>query len=605
MQEEFKFIKNKNIPEEEIYNFINKSYFSSKGIKIIIGYIEYNFKDLNDTNCIPLLNRFTTILNESKIEISNELYYEIKAKTNLLDNCIALILNNKDNLEKLNESSLDLIEDYYIINEKADYNDQISEIDEDTDDIDTNINIPKSNTLREIENIPLLEDKETYELAKLYRETKEKKYRDKLVVHNMRLILPIASKYSKRNHIDMEDLVLEGSFGLIRAVEDYDPEKAKFSTYAVYWINQKIKRYIMEAGRNIRIPVCKHEKLIKYKKVESMLYDKLGKKPTDDEIAQELDVKVEKIDEYKQLLQPIKSLNDTINNDSDDEVLDFLPSDERSPEQKLIDDNFDELKKAITKLNEDQKNIISLRYGLYDGQPRTLEQVCIELYELGLKKNRISRERARQIEAKALEILYNELSSRKKEIEKAENNDEKKFTEEYLDKRIELLTNLLKTTDKRLLNDVLSNISEYYKTLINQYYDDNYNIINKDKLTYNVKLLIVTKLIPKITYVRDRIISYSVNVSENIVLPTNLYVYFDNRNDYAKTKENVNKCINRLASEDRYILAKYYDIYYDTGGIITTKISEADKIKLHKILKNIEFDMPTIKHKTYKKKKDN
>ena len=69
MQEEFKFIKNKNIPEEGIYNFINKSYFSSKGIKIIIGYIEYNFKDLNDTNCIPLLNRFTTILNESKIDI--------------------------------------------------------------------------------------------------------------------------------------------------------------------------------------------------------------------------------------------------------------------------------------------------------------------------------------------------------------------------------------------------------------------------------------------------------------------------------------------------------------------------------------------------------
>lgn len=595
MQGEFQFLNINVIDEIDIYKYVHKSFFSNKGCKILIDYIKTNFDNCTKENSITLLNRFAEILNKSKIDITKELYEDIKNKTNLLDKCIKLIIDDKKYIDMLNDYSLDLIEYYY--NDKDEYIDTINDLTENDEIILHDINI-FSSTIKELQNIPLLSDEQTYEYTTKYNETHEKKYRDLIIVHNLRLIYPIANKYSNNSNLEFEDLLFEGVFGLIRALEDYDPRKAKFSTYATYWIEQKIRRYIYDRGSNIRIPVFKHEKLNKYKKAKNELYEKLGRNPTDKEVAEKLKIDVSKIDEYKKLLLPLKSLNEATNNENEDEIIDYIPSEEKTPEQKAIDNNYYELNEAIKELNDDQKIVLYLRYGLYDGKTRTLTEVKDDL--LRIKNKKITSERVRQIEEKALSILKEKLKKQNEYTNKA--LEEKLYTEEYLDIKLLLLLNILKSTNDKLLNEILEQIPKGYTEILSKYFDNNYNP-RKDKIiSYNTKLLLVKDLLPKITNARDRIISYSFNNTNGIVLPTNIYVYFNHINDYLKTKEHVNKCIDRMDPSDRYILGKYYDIRYDNGGLITTRITNKDKIKLSKILKNIEFDLPVSKSKVYNKK---
>jgi RNA polymerase primary sigma factor len=263
--------------------------------------------------------------------------------------------------------------------------------------------------LREIGKIPLLSQEEEQELA--HRVVKgDKKARDKMIEANMRLVVSVAKKYSGRG-LDFLDLIQEGNTGLLRAVEKFDPDKGfKFSTYATWWIRQAVTRAIADQARTIRIPVHMVETINKLLRASRKLTAELNREPTTEEIAKEMDIDVEKVDYIMRIKQDIASLDQSVGKDGDDEdsVLgDFVEDEERmSPEDSAANQMLKEqLAEIISTLSEREQKIIKLRFGIGGGRPHTLEEVGAEFS--------VTRERIRQIEAKALSKLRKNKDTKK------------------------------------------------------------------------------------------------------------------------------------------------------------------------------------------------
>ena len=263
--------------------------------------------------------------------------------------------------------------------------------------------------LREIGKIPLLSPEEEQELAKKIVEG-DKKAKDKMVEANMRLVVSIAKRYSGRG-LDFLDLIQEGNTGLLRAVEKFDPEKGfKFSTYATWWIRQAITRAIADQARTIRIPVHMVETINKVLRTTRKLTQELNREPTNEEIAKELDMDVDKIEYVMRIKQDIASLDASVGRDGDDEdsVLgDFVEDEERaSPEDSAATQILKEqLASIIATLSDREQKIIKMRFGIGGERPHTLEEVGAEFS--------VTRERIRQIEAKALSKLRKHKDTKK------------------------------------------------------------------------------------------------------------------------------------------------------------------------------------------------
>ena len=263
--------------------------------------------------------------------------------------------------------------------------------------------------LREIGKIPLLTPEEEADLAQRIVKG-DKKAKDKMVESNMRLVVSIAKRYGGRG-LDFLDLIQEGNTGLLRAVEKFDPDKGfKFSTYATWWVRQAITRAIADQARTIRIPVHMVETINKVLRTTRKLTAELNREPTNEEIAKALDMEPEKIDYVMRIKQDIASLDASVGRDGDDEdsVLgDFVEDEDRaSPEESAANQILKEqLSEIIATLTDREQKIIRLRFGIGGGRPHTLEEVGNEFD--------VTRERIRQIEAKALSKLRKNKDTKK------------------------------------------------------------------------------------------------------------------------------------------------------------------------------------------------
>jgi RNA polymerase primary sigma factor len=261
--------------------------------------------------------------------------------------------------------------------------------------------------LQDIGKIPLLTREEEVELAQRIQQG-DVEAREHLITANLRLVVSIAKKYIGRG-LSILDLIQEGNLGLMKAVEKFDYTKGyKFSTYATWWIRQSATRAIADQSRIIRIPVHMIETVRELQRVKKEHQQDHGGSPTQESLAAELAMPVEKIKQVESVSQYTNSLERPIGEDGEDSLGDFIEDDKALSPTKETYKMFmsDELDKALKQLGEREQQIIKLRYGLEDGHPRTLKDVA--------RVFNITRERVRQIEIKALEKLKH--PSRKEEL---------------------------------------------------------------------------------------------------------------------------------------------------------------------------------------------
>lgn len=317
-----------------------------------------------------------------------------------------------DKIEELNieitdrESVLPKDEEIIEVEEIDDDDDLSDDKDDDDDDDKMEIKVPKGIKvddpvrmyLKEIGNIPLLTQEEEIEIAKRI-ETGSEEAKAELAEANLRLVVSIAKRYMGRG-MPFLDLIQEGNLGLMKAVEKFEYKKGfKFSTYATWWIRQAITRAIADQARTIRIPVHMVETINKLLRVQRQLLQELGREPTPEEMAVELEMDVERVREIQKISQEPVSLETPIGEEEDSHLGDFIPDDDIPSPQDAATTTMlrDQLFQTLDLLSEREEKVIRLRFGLDDGKVRTLEEVG--------KVFDVTRERIRQIEAKALRKL--------------------------------------------------------------------------------------------------------------------------------------------------------------------------------------------------------
>ena len=313
--------------------------------------------------------------------------------------------------EELESSGIEVVDD-----DAVDMGDAVALTEDNVDDFEESLSTdgitiddPVKVYLKEIGRVPLLTPEEEIDLAlKIQAGGPDgEKAKQRLSEANLRLVVSIAKRYVGRG-MQFLDLIQEGNLGLIKAVEKFDHTKGfKFSTYATWWIRQAITRAIADQARTIRIPVHMVETINKVKKVSSQLLHEYGHDPSAEEIAERLEMSVDKVREIMRVAQEPVSLETPIGEEEDSHLGDFIPDDDapvpaEAASQTLLKEQLADVLKTLTPREE---KVLRLRFGLEDGRPRTLEEVG--------KEFNVTRERIRQIEAKALRKLRHPSRSKK------------------------------------------------------------------------------------------------------------------------------------------------------------------------------------------------
>ncbi|MDK2820876.1 MAG: polymerase primary sigma factor [Clostridia bacterium] len=300
-----------------------------------------------------------------------------------------------------------------VIPEQADI-EALEKENEETEENEIDLSVPENVAiddpvrmyLKEIGRVPLLTPEEEIELAKRM-EAGDEEAKRRLAEANLRLVVSIAKRYVGRGMLFL-DLIQEGNLGLIKAVEKFDYRKGyKFSTYATWWIRQAITRAIADQARTIRIPVHMVETINKLIRISRQLLQQLGREPTPEEIAKEMDISVERVREIMKIAQEPVSLETPIGEEEDSHLGDFIEDEEAQAPADAASFMLlrEQLEDVLDSLTPREKRVLRLRFGLDDGRARTLEEVG---QEFG-----VTRERIRQIEAKALRKLRHPSRSKK------------------------------------------------------------------------------------------------------------------------------------------------------------------------------------------------
>ncbi len=390
--------KSKKVAKEEKPEEESKSSKTQKAEKVENKEPEVKEEKNNKKSEDPEKDKILKIVNDAKAK-GNITYGELalelgEANPEQIDKVFEAfeemgvnVLKDDDDLLEPDPEDLDEVEDIKL--DELDINNAIEGV---------SVDDPVRMYLREIGRIPLLTFEEELELAEQVLEGNEEA-KQKLAESNLRLVVSIAKKYVGRGMLFL-DLIQEGNMGLIKAVEKFDYKKGyKFSTYATWWIRQAITRAIADQARTIRIPVHMVETINKLIRTSRHLLQMLGREPSPEEIAEEMEIPVEKVMEIQKIAQDPVSLETPIGEEDDSHLGDFIPDDESpaphdSAAYTLLKEQLEEVMATLTPR---EAKVLKLRFGLEDGKARTLEEVG--------KEFQVTRERIRQIEAKALRKL--------------------------------------------------------------------------------------------------------------------------------------------------------------------------------------------------------
>ena len=376
---------------EEFEKIIEELMIKAKGNNnsIDMGEVQTAVKDLSLTE--EQMENFLLLLENKGVEV-----------TPVLDEDTLKKLEEGDEKEDSEDELLGLEDDDFTKDEEGE------EIDLDAVDLLEGIGTedPVRMYLKEIGTVPLLTAEEEYSLA-MKKQAGDEYAKQRLIEANLRLVVSIAKRYTGRG-MSFLDLVQEGNLGLIKGVEKFDPEKGfKLSTYATWWIRQSVTRALADQARTIRVPVHMVETINKMSKMQRKLTLELGYEPSVKELAEHLDMTEEKVQEIMQIAREPASLETPIGEEDDSNLGDFVAdanvlSPEGNVESVMLREHIDSL---LDDLKERERQVIVLRFGLEDGHPRTLEEVG--------KEFNVTRERIRQIEAKALRKLRNPVRSKR------------------------------------------------------------------------------------------------------------------------------------------------------------------------------------------------
>ena len=356
------------------------------------------------------LNQLLLLAKKKRNVLENQEILDFFVGENLdsdkLDQIFDFLENNKVDVLQIGGEDLELDEDLFI---EEDIEDE-EEIDMESIDLSVpegiSVEDPVRMYLKEIGKVPLLSSEDEIELAKKI-ELGDDEAKKKLAEANLRLVVSIAKRYVGRG-MQLLDLIQEGNLGLIKAVEKFDYRKGyKFSTYATWWIRQAITRAIADQARTIRIPVHMVETINRLVRVSRQLLQELGREPVPEEIAARADMQVDRVREIMKVSQEPVSLETPIGEEEDSHLGDFIQDEQVAvpADAATFTMLHEQLMEVLDTLTEREQKVLKLRFGLDDGRPRTLEEVG--------KEFNVTRERIRQIEAKALRKLRHPSRSKK------------------------------------------------------------------------------------------------------------------------------------------------------------------------------------------------
>ncbi len=380
---EFAHTKKNILDYSEVRHFLEGFELDENAMQSVYIYLEDNNVDLMDEN--PPMT-----------EMSDK---EVEEMVNLSDEALFADIDKIESLDSLNpDADPDEIDEYNMLRGSDDMDDNPNAQADLTVPDGISIDDPVRMYLKEIGQVPLLSADEEVELAQRIQNG-DMDAKKRLEEANLRLVVSIAKRYVGRG-MQFLDLIQEGNLGLIKAAEKFDYEKGyKFSTYATWWIRQAITRAIADQARTIRVPVHMVENINKLVRAKRELVQKYGREPSPEELAEYMEISVERVMEIQKISQEPVSLETPVGEEDDSHLGDFVQDDhmpvpEEVATQKALKAQIEE---ALNTLSERERKVLQLRFGLIDGKPRTLEEVGAEFH--------VTRERIRQIEAKSLRRL--------------------------------------------------------------------------------------------------------------------------------------------------------------------------------------------------------
>lgn len=596
--------------EEENYEQIVAIFYSivkdsveKKDVSLLLSANNFNYSDTK--TAIKSLNEFAIFLSKCGIDFNKDLERRIKIVNSDLDKVLKKVSESSNiDMDELNSLAIELIESSsFSLSEKID-----EELDDEKEDINSfeNISFTDDSTkqyLKEIGKIPLLTPEEEQTIYKEYKITKDPKLRKRIIEANLRLVVSIAGKYQRKTNMSLLDLISVGNEGIIRAIEDYDPEKSKFSTYATTWIRQKILRELENSVAPLRIPANLRNEVVRFHKLKSELESQRGKKVSHEELRDITGLPLKKIKEYEKIYIQMKpvSMDSPVGDDEDAKFSDFVVDDNtRTPEDAAIFNDYSRVNLLLSHLTETERIVMELKSGIYDGREYKLEEISSKLIELGLRQEPVSRQRIEQIEKKARKRLRNIVEREKKladdprlaarrrvieDINRIEQNN--KINMEFM-----RLVKLIRVTEVTVLTRTYAELPKNIKQNLMVCFGNNIYSGNVQNPTFEDKKEAVYVSLPYLKRMIEKNLMKEVEQNiDKVDLPRNLYDYFS---DYSSF--DVDKAISELSATERLTLSKTYDLF-DGNYRMDSRTSFVDAKLTLNIIDMVRFNLPKSKGK--------